>query len=178
MATVSLTITPVNDAPLAFSQSLTNVEDAVLPITLAGSDVDGPSTNLLLVALPTHGTLTGSGANQIYTPATNYFGLDSFTFTVNDGSLTSTVATISITVTPVNDLPVAVNDAYSLFKNTTFNVPASGVLTNDMDADGDSLTALLAATTTHGTLTLNTNGGFTYTPSNNYVGPDSFTYRE
>ncbi|HXI69439.1 MAG TPA: Ig-like domain-containing protein [Verrucomicrobiae bacterium] len=177
VATVSITVTPANDAPIAFSQSLTNVEDTVLPITLTGSDVDGPTTNFVVVTLPTHGTLTGTGADQVYTPATNYFGADSFTFTVNDGSLTSAVATVSITVTPVNDEPVAVNDAYSLFKNTTLNVPVSGVLTNDSDADGNSLTAVLAATTAHGSLALNPDGSFTYTPSNNYVGPDSFTYR-
>ncbi len=174
---VAITVTPVNDVPIAFSQSLTNAEDTALAVTLTSFDVDGPVTNFVLVTLPTHGTLTGSGANQVYTSATNYFGMDSFTFTVNDGSLTSAVATVLITVTPVNDPPVAQDDAYGLFKNTTLNVPASGVLANDWDADGDTLTAQLAATTTHGLLALNLNGGFTYTPSNNYVGSDSFTYR-
>src|SRR5207249_7993711 len=62
-------------------------------------------------------------------------------------------------------------------EDTALNVPASGVLSNDTDADNDPLTALLVSGPAHGTLGLSTNGGFTYTPTNNYNGPDSFTYR-
>ena len=174
---VSITVSPVNDAPIAFGQNLTNAEDTALPITLTSFDVDGPLTNFVLGVLPAHGALAGSGASQVYTPATNYFGLDSFTFTVNDGSRTSAVATVLITLTAVNDQPIAQDDAYGLFKNTTLNVPVSGVLANDLDEDGDTLTAQIAASTIHGLLALNPNGSFTYTPSNHYVGLDSFTYR-
>ena len=76
-----------------------------------------------------------------------------------------------------NTAPVAVNDTYSTAKNTTLSVAAPGVLANDTDADGNTLTAAVVATVTHGTLTLNANGGFTYTPTTGYTGPDSFTYR-
>ena len=176
-ALITVIVNAVNDAPLAFSQSVTNLEDTALPITLTGADVDGPVTNFVLGTLPLHGSLSGSGANLTYTPTNNYNGPDSFTFTVNDGSLTSAVATVSITVLPVNDAPVAVNDSYNVFKNLTLNIGAPGVLTNDTDVEGSALTAALVANVTHGTLNLGTNGGFTYTPSNNYVGPDSFTYR-
>ena len=170
VATVSITVAPVNDAPIAFSQSLTNAEDAVLPITLTGSDVDGPSTNFVLVTLPTHGTLTGSGANQVYTPATNYTGLDSFTFTVNDGSLTSAVATVSITVTPVNDAPIAFSQSLTNAKNIVLPITLTG-----SDVDGPVTNFVLITLPTHGTLT-GSGASQTYTPATNYVGADSFTF--
>jgi VCBS repeat-containing protein len=175
--TVSVTVTPLNDAPLANSQSVTNLEDTPLPITLVGSDVDGPVTNFVVVGQPLQGLLSGTGANLTYTPTNNYFGPDGFTFTVNDGSLTSTVATVSIMVLPVNDAPAAGDDAYSTPKNIPLSISAPGVLANDTDVESNALTAVLVANVVHGTLSLSTNGSFTYTPSNNYVGPDSFTYR-
>src|SRR5262249_1745453 len=66
---------------------------------------------------------------------------------------------------------------YTTTRNTTLNVGAPGVLGNDTDADGDALTAAVVLNPVHGNLSLSTNGGFTYTPTNNYTGPDSFTYR-
>src|SRR5204862_311476 len=93
----------------AFSQNLTNNEDTALPITLTASDPDGPVTNFTLVTLPTNGTLSGTPPNLIYLPVTNYSRSDSFTFTVNDGSLTSALATITITNRPVNDAPIVLN---------------------------------------------------------------------
>ena len=105
--TVSLTVNPVNDAPAALAQSLSVNEDTPLPITLSGTDVD--SANLTFAkGSPSHGTLTGTAPNLTYTPAADYNGDDSFTFTVSDGSLTSASATVFITVNPVNDAPVAV----------------------------------------------------------------------
>src|SRR5206468_2724480 len=88
------------------------------------------------------------------------------------GSSCSKVVTVSST-------PVANNDgSYSTAEDAPLNVLAlSGVLANDTDADGDTLTALLAATTTHGSLTLNADGSFSYSPAANYNGPDSFTYK-
>src|SRR5262249_41723268 len=83
----------------------------------------------------------------------------------------------SITVTPVNDAPVAVNDSYSTNQNTTLTVAAPGVLANDSDVDGDALTTILVTGPSHGTLTLNSNGSFTYTPATNFSGTDSYTYR-
>lgn len=99
-------VTESNGAPIALSQSLTNAEDTLLPITLGVTDPDGPVTNFTLLTLPAHGALTGTEPNLSYLPSTNYFGPDSFTFNANDGSLTSSVATVNITVTNVNDAPV------------------------------------------------------------------------
>ena len=86
------------------------------------------------------------------------------------------MATVTITVTD-NRAPIANNDSYNLMANTILTVPPPGILANDTDADGDSLTAVLASGPTKGTLTLSTNGGLTYVPSAHYVGSDSFTYR-
>ena len=82
-----------------------------------------------------------------------------------------------ITVTAVNDAPVAVADSYSLSEDTSLTVAAPGVLGNDTDVDGDALTAVLVTGPAHGTLTLNADGSFTYTPAADYNGPDSFTYK-
>src|SRR5207247_10420862 len=129
------------------------------PVTLAS--LIGAATGQRTLWLTTTGAVT-------YTPATNYNGPDSFQFTVSDGSLLAT-GTVGIAVTPVNDVPLATDDSYSLFKNTTLSVPVSGVLTNDIDPDGDRLTAILISGPTHAAaFNLSTNGSFTYTPVSNY----------
>src|SRR4029079_10653175 len=73
--------------------------------------------------------------------------------------------------------PVAVDDSYSTAEDTTLNVAAPGVLANDSDVEGDVLSAVLVSSPAHGTLTLNGDGSFSYTPAANYNGPDSFTYQ-
>src|SRR5207249_3452984 len=116
-------------------------------------------------------------SNFTYTPVSNYFGTDSFTYRVSDGVATSGVATVSLTITNVNRAPVATDDSYTLGKNGSLSVTAAGVLGNDTDLDGDALTAAIVATAAHGSLALNANGSFIYTPVSNYFGVDSFTYR-
>src|SRR5262249_48429351 len=86
-------------------------------------------------------------------------------------------ANVGITVTPVNDAPVSAPDAYETWEDFPLAVYGLGVLANDQDVDGDPLTAALASGPSHGTVTLNPNGSFTYTPAPNYNGSDSFTYR-
>src|SRR5262249_18668693 len=113
-----------------------------------------------------------------YTPAANYHGPDSFTYKANDGTADSNLATVSITVNSVNDVPVAGNDSYTVLEDNTLTVPvASGVLANDTDADGDPLAAVLVSGVSHGSLTLNNDGSFAYTPAANFSGSDSFTYK-
>src|SRR5205085_728123 len=89
------------------------------------------------------------------------------------GGTFSNVATVSLNVTA----PVAGNDSYKARKNITFSVAAPGVLGNDTDAGGFSLTAVLVSGPAHGTLTLNADGSFTYVPATDYTRPDSFTYQ-
>ena len=176
-------MTPVNDAPVAANDTATVAEDTVLTVSAPGvlgndSDIDSTALTAVLVASPSHGTLTlNSNGSFTYTPTANYNGADSFTFKANDGALDSNVATVSITITPVNDVPVAANESYSTPEERALNVGTPGALGNDTDVDGDSLTAVLVSGPAHGALTLNANGSFTYTPAAAYNGPDSFTYR-
>src|SRR5213075_916160 len=183
IATVSITITAVNDAPVAVNDSYTTAEDTTLNVAAPGllindSDVDGDTLSAVLVSQPTHGTLSLNGNGSFdYVPAANYNGPDSFTYKANDGQADSGIATVNITITDVNDAPVAVDDSYTTPEDTTLTIAAPGVLTNDSDVDGDSLSAVLVSPPTHGSLTLNTNGSFSYVPAANYNGPDSFTYK-
>jgi gliding motility-associated-like protein len=169
-ATVSITVTPVNDAPVANNQSVTVTEDVAKAIVLTGSDVDGNPLTYILVSSPSNGTLTGSGANRTYTPNLNYNGADSFTFKVSDGALESSIATVSITVTPVNDAPTASNQSVTVVEDT----PKSITLTGN-DVDGDVLTFIVQNPPTRGTLS-GTAPNLTYTPNLNYNGSDSFTF--
>ncbi|NEU06702.1 hypothetical protein GZH53_00095, partial [Flavihumibacter sp. R14] len=79
-------------------------------------------------------------------------------------------------VTPVNDAPVALNDAYTTTEETPITIAAPGILVNDSDIDGDPLTAIKVTDPANGTVVLNADGSFTYTPNANFNGTDSFTY--
>jgi VCBS repeat-containing protein len=85
--------------------------------------------------------------------------------------------TVLLNTTTTNQAPVANNDAYSTAEDTPLTVPTPGVLANDTDADNNPLTAAVVTGPAHGTLTLNADGAFAYTPAANYNGPDTFTYR-
>src|SRR5439155_26935747 len=125
-----------------------------------------------------HGAhVLNANENFTYTPTANYNGPDSFTYKANDGTADSNVATVTIAVAAVNDAPVAAADSYTATKATALTIGAPGVLANDTDVENGALTAVLVSGPTHGALTLNANGSFTYTPTANYNGPDSFTYK-
>ena len=145
------------------------------PGVLANDTTEMGGLTAQLVAGPAHGTLSlSTNGGFTYLPVTGYTGTDTFTYQAQDGSSTSSVATVTITVTP-DHAPNATNDSYTLMANTTLTVPAPGLLANDSDPDGDSLTAVLVSGPSQGTLNLNPNGGFTYVPAGNYIGSDSFT---
>ncbi len=132
---VNITVLPVNDLPMAGAESVITAEETPLAITLAGSDAEGNSLSYVVATAPVHGTLSGTAPNLTYTPSANYNGPDSFTFTVNDGTVTSSAATVMITVTPVNDAPVAVDDDYETNEDTVLTISSPGMLANDTDAD-------------------------------------------
>jgi VCBS repeat-containing protein len=113
----------------------------------------------------------------VYTPAGDYFGADTFSYVADDGSQSSTVTLANIQVSPVNDPPVAAIDSYITLEDTALSVPAPGVLGNDSDADGDSLTATLVQAPQHGNLNLDPDGSFVYTPASGFSGTDTFVYR-
>ena len=136
------------------------------------TDVDGNPLTAAVVTPPTHGTLTlNANGSFTYTPALNYNGPDSFTYKANDGTADSNTATVTITVAAANDAPVATDESYNATEDTPLMVAAPGVLGNDTDVDGNALTAIVVTPPTHGTLTLNTDGSFTYTPARTTTGP-------
>ena len=148
IATVNITITSVNDKPTATSKSVTVAEDSKdNAITLSATDVDNDTLTYSIVSNPTHGELTGSGTNRKYTPTANFHGNDSFTFKVNDGKVDSSVATITIKVTNVNDAPVISKDNLKIsFKdhnitNCDSNFTQTFVIDLDDDKDIDIVTA-------------------------------------
>jgi uncharacterized delta-60 repeat protein len=183
VATVAITVNHVNHAPVASNDSYSVNEDGSLTVAAPGvlgndTDVDGDPLTARLVSGPAHGALAlNADGSFSYTPAALYSGPDTFTYTASDGAADSNVATVAITVNHVNHAPVATNDSYSVNEGSSLSVPAPGVLGNDTDVDGDPLTARLVSGPSHGSLALNADGSFTYTPAAFYSGPDSFTYR-
>ncbi|KXW63489.1 hypothetical protein MPHL43070_01960 [Mycolicibacterium phlei DSM 43070] len=176
VATITFEITPVNDAPVADNDTFTVAEDGSLHDSVLANDreVDGDTVTATLVTGPANGALTLNGDGSFtYVPDADFSGTDSFTYQTSDGELTSNTALVTIVVTPVNDAPVAKDDDYTVGEGTQLT---GNVLDNDTDTDGDRLTAEVVSGPSHGSLTLNADGTFTYTPEADYNGTDSFTY--
>ena len=158
-----------------------------LTAPLSGFDADGSVTTFRIVTLPTNGVLALNGtavtANQdiaassagslTFTPDAGFAGNTSFTYRAidNQGMLSNAAATYTISV--ANRAPVAVNDSRDVPLNTTVS---GNVVLNDYDQEQNAFTVALASGPSHGTLTLNANGTYSYTPATGYTGPDSFTY--
>jgi VCBS repeat-containing protein len=181
---VLLNNTITNQAPTAADDVYTTDEDTALNVDapgVLGNDSDpnnGDTLTAAMVSGPSHGTVTlDADGSFTYTPAANYSGSDSFTYQASDGTAASNPATVTITVSPVNDAPAADDDAYSTAEDTALTVAAPGVLSNDSDLDSTTLSAVVGSGPSHGTLTLQANGSFTYTPDANHTGEDSFTYQ-
>jgi VCBS repeat-containing protein len=171
-ATEHLTVNAVNDAPVAANGSSSGNENAVITGTLVATDIDSASLTFSRVAQAGHGTVTvNANGSFSYTPNANYFGTDSFTFKANDGSLDSNIATENLTIN-VNHAPVAANGSASGDENTVIN----GTLVAT-DADSNPLTFSRVAQAGHGSVTVNANGSFSYTPTSGYSGTDSFTFK-
>src|SRR5262249_12944449 len=128
---------------------------------------------------PSHGTVTlNADGSFTYAPAANYNGPDSFTYRAYDGTDTSNLATVSINVIAVNDPPTAADESYSVAQDGYLpGNSASSLLAEDSDVGGSPLTVGLESAPTNGTITLNSNGSFTYTPIADFNGTDTFTYR-
>lgn len=171
LATVSITITPVNDAPVATARSITTNEDTAVAVVLSGTDLDGDSLTYGVVTAPTKGVLTGTPPNLTFQPAANANGSDSFTFRVNDGTVNSAVATISLNITPVNDIPVATPRTASTNEDTAVAITLSG-----SDVEGSSLSYSIVSQPSKGVLS-GSPPNVTYTPSLHANGADSFTFR-
>lgn len=138
------TTTIAVDGVSAASSSVSGDEDTALPITLNASDPDGEPLTYIIVDGPAHGTLSGTGADRVYTPDPNYNGPDQFTFKVSDGTFESGVATVSITVNAVNDAPVVASplgDVLATEDAADVLIPLGGTFA---DVDGDALVVTVA----------------------------------
>ncbi len=190
-ATVTVSVSLVgssNIAPTATDDAYATNEDTTLNgTTLLANDTDADGGTLSVLITPVtnvnNGTLTiATDGTFTYVPNNNFNGADSFSYTLTDGQGGFATAQVNLTVNTQNDLPVAVNDTYSTLENTPLTVIASdfnALLMNDSDEDADTLVVNLAASTnpTSGTLTLDTDGEFTYTPNAGFDGTDSFNYQ-
>jgi len=185
IATVTITITPVNDPPTAVNDSYGVNEGGTLNVVSPGvlgndTDPDSPTLTAILVSGPAHAssfTLNPNGSFN-YVHDGSETTSDSFTYRANDGSANSNIATVTITITPVNDPPVAVNDNYAVNEGGTINAVAPGVLGNDTDPDSPTLTAILVSGPAHAaSFVLNADGSFTYVHDGSETTSDVFTYK-
>ena len=177
VATAGLLVTARDDA-------YTAVHDRLLSVSAAAgvlANDSGVGLSAARLTNPTHGTLTFSGSGSFtYQPAADYVGSDSFTYEARVLDLLGIVIgrdTAVVTLTVTNTAPTAVNDTYSATTGVTLSVPAPGILANDDDADGDSLTAVSVDASGNGSLDVSPNGGFTYKSGGSFTGPRTFTYR-
>ena len=181
-ATVSVTITCVDDLPVAVNDSATVAEDAsaaAIDVLVNDTDIDGGPKSIAAKGNGAHGTvsITGGGTGLTYLPDANYCGSDSFTYTLNGGSS----ATVSVTITCVDDLPVAVNDSATVAEDAS--AAAIDVLVNDTDIDGGPKSIQSATDPAKGSVSITGGGtGLTYAPDSNYCNqppgttPDTFSY--
>ena len=181
-AEVAITVEFVNKPPVAVDDFYATYEDQSLAVPAPGiliNDHDDQPSNTLSVELVNnvaHGILSLSADGSFdYTPFSDWNGVDTFSYRVFDGSLYGNIAQVVITVYPVNDPPIAYDDAYSGLEDQI--LLGSSVLSNDLDIDGDVLQAILVSGPSHGTLEIYPDGSFSYTPDSDWFGEDFFTYR-
>ncbi|MBQ1782182.1 MAG: retention module-containing protein, partial [Gammaproteobacteria bacterium] len=160
-----------NTPPAASDLNVTVNEDEVLNSAIVASDLDGDALSYVLGTSPANGSVVlNTNGTFTYTPNANYNGSDSFTVTVSDGQGGVVTSTVTIGVTPVNDLPTTSDLNLTTDEDTAVN---GGIVASDVD--GDTLSFVLGTSPTNGSVTLNADGTFTYTPNANYNGSDSFT---
>jgi hypothetical protein len=184
--TFSIAVTNVNDPPVAVSDTASVAEDASgVTFSVLANDTDADGADLLSVTSydasgAGKGTLTHNGAGSFtFAPQADYFGTQSFSYTITDGNGGFATGVATIVVTPVPDAPVAADDAYATTPNTPLNRRQPGLRANDGDVDGDRVKVETTPVSppSNGTVSLSQNGSFLYTPNTGFVGTDIFTYR-
>ena len=175
-ATVTVSVTAVNDAPAAVADSASTDEDIAVTINVLGNDDDPDGDTLAVdsVTQPTNGSVVINADETVsYTPASNFNGSDSFGYTVSDGQGGTEAATVTVSVTPIEDAPIAVDDSAITSPNVAVIID---VLSNDEDPDGDSLTVNSVTQPANGSVGMNPDETLSYTPMSNFNGSDSFSY--
>lgn len=160
----------VNAIPAADDIALTTNEDVPIAANLIATDSDGDELTYTVTTEPQHGELSGTAPSLVYTPNDDFDGSDSFTFIANDGTDDSAVATVSITMTPVNDAPSADDAAVTVDEDGSVIITMTGT---DVDLDALTYTAGVAD---HGTIEAGAGDTVTYTPDPNYNGADQFLF--
>jgi VCBS repeat-containing protein len=175
----------INAAPVGVAETYTTFEDVPLTVPAAtgvlanDSDPENQTLTAILISPPAAGgslTLNANGSFS-YTPPINRDQPVTFIYQASDGFRTSPNITVTIHLTPVNDAPTVVGNTYTALVNQSLTITAPGLLANDSDVEGNSILAVIETQPAHGTVALNADGSFLYTPAVDYVGPDSFTYR-
>ncbi len=184
LAAVNIQVTSVNDAPKTTGDEYAVDEDTILSVVptsgllVNDSDVEGDTLSVNLLTGPQHGQLTfESDGSFKYLPDLQYNGHDAFIVQVSDSEGGVSLGSVSIIVNPINDLPVALPDSYSLNQDTALAIPAPGLLANDLDADGDVISVELVSGPAYGRVSLAKDGAFEYRPNVGYSGDDIFTYK-
>ncbi|GIW99400.1 MAG: hypothetical protein KatS3mg111_2733 [Pirellulaceae bacterium] len=193
-ATVVITVNAVNDDPIANPDSLDAVEDTAAAFDvslLLANDLAGPpdeqGTQTLSVtgvsAVSSSGaTVALTGTTISYTPPADYFGTDTFTYTLSDGAGGTATGTVTVQVAPINDAPVAGDDNLVAFVDRTRIITSAELLANDLPGpanESDQSLTIVSVTPgadIHGTVVLNADGTISYTPDPGYIGPASFQY--
>jgi hypothetical protein len=163
---------------VATADSGATAEDAPLTLNLVAndSDVDGNLLSVQIVTAPAHGAVVVNADRTVtYTPAADYFGADAFEYRASDGAASSPTVGVTLTVTPVNDAPVAVADAVTVLEDGTvsFDLRAND---GDIDSAGP-LGTVVDRGPLNGTLTVNADGSYSYRPAADFSGTDSVRYR-
>ncbi|WP_394148224.1 Ig-like domain-containing protein [Shewanella atlantica] len=181
---VELPLSFLNRLPSALDDNFDNIaEDSgshLFDVLVNDFDIDtGHVVNLSSVATPASGSKVSVVAGKVsYTPAANFNGVDTLTYTIADNAGGLSSASVTVNVSPVNDKPVAQGDTYSVSEGKILTVASSnGVKTNDSDVDNDPLTVILVSGVSHGSLTLNGDGSFVYQHNGEESLSDSFSYR-
>jgi hypothetical protein len=175
-ATVTITVNAINDAPTAGNDTFNTNEDQALTgnVSTNDSDIDSGALTYSVLTNVSSGTLSmTSNGSFTYTPASNYFGTQISTYQACDAGGLCATATITINVQSVNDLPVVGNESFTMNEDA---VLSNNVSSNDSDIETSSLTYTATTLPSNGTLVLNSNGTFTYTPTANYFGVVTFGY--
>jgi hypothetical protein len=175
-ATVSITVNRQNNVPAAIDDSVTTDEDAPATVNVLAndSDPDNDSLTVSVVTQAAHGLVINNADGTVtYTPDGNFNGPDAFSYTISDGYGGADTATVNVTVLPVNDSPVARDDAATTDAGTPVTID---VVSNDTDPDGDSCGVASVTHGGHGAVIVNADGTVTYTPEADYSGTDNFTY--
>ncbi|BAJ00515.1 Ig-like domain-containing protein [Shewanella violacea] len=179
--TVSVSLASINDAPRLDDDMAQLMEDGVNDINVLGNDLDIDGelvlASLMVTVMPEHGTVSILASGLLrYTPDDNYYGADSFSYSINDNDGVTSEANVQITIDSINDRPMAQDDGAVLDEDSLITLD---ILANDTDLDGalDVSSVIIINAPTSGIVEVNSDGSLLYIPDANFNGSDSFSYQ-